>query len=143
MEQLLLALDFFHQKKIIHRDIKLDNILINQVDGDHYDIRVADFGLGIFTPNDELYTIKCGTPGYVAPEILRDLGYSYKADIFSLGSLFFNLLTGRFLFSGCKANEILRINMICRIGHIQKYLKGVSLAGRELLMMMLESRPEK
>jgi serine/threonine protein kinase len=44
--------------------------------------------------------MKCGTPGYVAPEILKNEGYTSKCDIFSLGSLMFNLLTGFFLFSG-------------------------------------------
>jgi serine/threonine protein kinase len=43
---------------------------------------------------------KCGTPCYVAPEILRGEGYRERADIFSAGSVFFNLLTGRYLFKG-------------------------------------------
>jgi|LauGreDrversion4_2_1035121.scaffolds.fasta_scaffold50290_2 serine/threonine protein kinase len=47
----------------------------------------------------QLY-LKCGTPGYVAPEILRSEGYNANCDIFSLGSLMFNLLTGFYLFSG-------------------------------------------
>ncbi len=55
-------------------------------------------GLSAFTPEDELLTHKCGTPGYVAPEIFTKSGYSYKADIFSLGCVFFNLLTGCFVF---------------------------------------------
>lgn len=38
-----------HQKKIIHRDIKIDNILVNQVENDEYDVRIADFGLALFT----------------------------------------------------------------------------------------------
>lgn len=100
MEQLLLALDFFQRKKVVHRDIKLDNILIKQIEEKtHFEIRVADFGLATFSLNDEMLTHKCGSPGYVAPEIFKKSGYSYKADVFSLGSVFFNLLTGRYLFS--------------------------------------------
>jgi len=101
MEQVLLAMDFLTIKKIIHRDIKLDNILIRSIeDKTEYEIRIADFGLAIFTPKNELQKQKCGTPGYVAPEIFQGLGYSYKVDMFSIGSVFFSLLTGLFLFSG-------------------------------------------
>jgi len=101
MEQILLALDFFMIKKVIHRDIKLENVLIKSIeDNTAHEIRIADFGLAIFTPKDELVRHKCGSPGYVAPEVFTGRGYSYKADIFSLGSVLFNLLTGRYLFSG-------------------------------------------
>ena len=101
MEQMLLALDFFQKKKVIHRDIKLDNVLINTIeDKADYEIRVADFGLAEFNPKDEALFHKCGSPGYVAPEVFRGQGYSYNADIFSLGAVFFNLVSGRYLFSG-------------------------------------------
>lgn len=56
---------------------------------------------------------KCGTPGYAAPEILRGTGYSYKCDIFSLGAVFFNLLTGCYLFSGATKDDILLKNRDC------------------------------
>ena len=130
--QLLLALDFIHQKKIIHRDIKIDNILINLVDtNNEYDVRIADFGLAVFTYKDEVLTQKCGTPGYVAPEILRSktAGYSYKSDMFSLGCVFFNLLTGRYLFGGNSRNEVLRHNEKCDLTTKHKYVMNISQQG--------------
>jgi serine/threonine protein kinase len=107
MEQLLLTIDFIHKKGVVHRDIKLDNILINKIEEGEYKVKIADFGMASFIKRSnngqrddgQLY-MKCGTPGYVAPEILRGEGYNSKCDIFSMGSLFFNLLTGLYLFSG-------------------------------------------
>lgn len=89
----------------MHRDLKLENILINKIEENQdYEIRVADFGLAVFCPDDQLLTTRCGSPGYIAPEILKGKGYSYKVDIFSLGSVFFNLICGRYLFTGNDVN---------------------------------------
>ena len=90
MAQLLLAIDLMHRKGIVHRDIKMENILISSVeDKTEYEIRVADFGLAVFTLEDEPLSGKCGSPGFVAPEVFRGPNYSYKADIFSLGACFY------------------------------------------------------
>ena len=100
MEQILLALDFFEQQRVVHRDIKPDNLLIKSIHGSSdYEIRVADLGLAVFN-NDGFLTQKCGTPGFVAPELFSPEGYSYKADVFSLGCVFYSLLTGYYLFVG-------------------------------------------
>ena len=54
MEQILLTMDLFKNKRIVHRDIKLDNILIKSIDdAAQYEVRVADFGLACMTPMDE------------------------------------------------------------------------------------------
>lgn len=57
-------------KRIIHRDIKLDNILVNDIEGGDFEIKIADFGLCSFTPDNQFIYQRCGSPGYVAPEVL-------------------------------------------------------------------------
>jgi len=70
--QIIEGLSHIHSKNILHWDIKLDNILL---DG-HGKIKIADFGVSRFIRSvDEKITEQCGTPAYIAPEILRDKGY--------------------------------------------------------------------
>jgi serine/threonine protein kinase len=87
-----------HRKKIVHRDIKPENILI--LNKDELQVCFADLGLACMLNDSRNLIIKCGTPGYVDPDVLKGRRFSEKSDIFSLGSLFFNLISGRLLFSG-------------------------------------------
>ena len=126
---------------VAHRDIKPDNILIKSIHGSSdYEIRVADLGLAIFN-NDGILTQKCGTPGFVAPEVFSPEGYSYKADIFSLGCVFFCLLTGCYLFVGNSYEQLMRKNINCEIDSIHKYLAQVSTLGKDLFYKMISKDP--
>lgn len=125
----------------MHRDIKLDNILINRIEEEEFNVKIADFGLAVFLPEGEpnpKLSEKCGTPCYVAPEILRDEGYDTKCDIFSLGSLMFGLLTGRYLFKGDDKCELLQKNKICNLSRIESFLGQFTPACRDIVMKLLE-----
>lgn len=81
-----------HSIGIVHRDLKPENLLYTSPDSDQ--IKLADFGLAdILSPESALETA-CGTPGYVAPEILRGSGYGKEVDMWSLGVITYILLCG-------------------------------------------------
>jgi calcium/calmodulin-dependent protein kinase I len=129
----------------VHRDIKLDNILISNKASGEYDVKIADFGMATFTNNQDGGFLKqwCGTPGYVAPEILRRELYNQKCDIFSLASVFFNLLTGCYLFQGDDSQEVLEKNKECDFPGISEILQDYSESCKNILECMLNSDPKK
>jgi polo-like kinase 1 len=91
MHQICLSLQYLHQKHVIHRDLKLGNLLLNE----NLEIKVGDFGLAakISCPGDRKMSI-CGTPNYLAPEVLKQKGHSYEVDIWALGCILYRLLVG-------------------------------------------------
>ena len=74
---------------------------------------------------------KCGTLGYVAPEVLQGDAYDFKADVFSVGAVLFLMLSGKKLFSGKTYKEILQKNFECKLDNLQ--LPHLSKSGRDLL----------
>jgi len=97
MMQLFSALDYLHKNDIVHRDLKLENLLLTKKD--HLEIKLADFGLSKVYTGEAMQTA-CGTPYYVAPEILIGDGYNKKIDTWAAGVLLYVLLSGRLPFSG-------------------------------------------
>ena len=97
----------------MHRDLKPENLIFLSKNNDT-DIKIADFGLSTQLANgNEKLLKRCGSPGYVAPELLRDEGYNCSADVFSAGVIFYGILTGRPLFAGSDINTILANNKKC------------------------------
>ncbi|CAD8151535.1 unnamed protein product [Paramecium octaurelia] len=131
------ALEYLHTKNIMHRDIKPENILLKDK-SENFDLKIADFGLASYTEADLLIT-RCGTPGYVAPEILEDKKYNEKVDVFSAGIILYILLSGQAPFYGNSLDEIIEKNRDCQINY--KDLK-VSEDALDLLKRSLEPNPD-
>lgn len=101
--QLIRGLKFIHSKRILHRDIKLDNVLLTDNDGE-LKAKICDFGVSRNVGDGEVINEQCGTPAYIAPEIIKKKGYKdFGADIWSLGVLLYAMVMGAMPF---KANDI-------------------------------------
>ena len=91
-------MEYLHSKTIIHRDLKPENILFKH--GHEVDIGIVDLGFATFERDYNALFVRCGTPGYVAPEILNDYPYNCKSDVYSAGIIAFILLSGKLPFKG-------------------------------------------
>ncbi|KAJ3124446.1 hypothetical protein HK098_001120 [Nowakowskiella sp. JEL0407] len=93
VHKILLAIDYLHSKGIVHRDLKPENLLLSDRTP-MAKIMIGDFGLSKIFDDDEVMRTACGTPGYVAPEVLLRGGYGKEIDLWSLGVITYILLCG-------------------------------------------------
>ena len=134
--QIIQGIRYIHSKGIVHRDIKLENILLdlNNI------IKICDFGVGKLIKPNTILKDQCGTPVYMAPEILRGNGYKgFPVDIWSAGVALYIMLSGTLPFNKDKEHDleysILNNNI--------KEIKDISDEGNHLLKNILEKDPNK
>ncbi|CAD8137365.1 unnamed protein product [Paramecium octaurelia] len=145
MKGLLEGLNYIHSMGIMHRDLKLENILFKEPD--NYDsVVIADFGLATKVDQKPFLYTKCGTPGFVAPEVINlkdeQLCYGSVCDMYSLGVILYILITGQPVFKGKSYNTIVRRNREAIVDFQTEKLNQVSDNQRSLLIKMLQADPE-
>ena len=135
MKDVISAVYYLHNMKpiIIHRDIKPENVLL----AEGLVAKLTDFGWSNYMQEDEKRTTVCGTPIYLAPEIIKEEGHDEKVDIWCIGVLCFELMTGNVPFQG---NDIdtLKDNIL----HLKiTWPKDINIDGKNLIKKILKSDP--
>ena len=135
-KQIIEGIQYIHSQGIVHRDIKLENILLDL----NNNIKICDFGVGkIIKPESTLYD-QCGTPVYMAPEIIKNAGYKgFPVDIWSSGVALYIMLTGNIPFNRGKIHD-LQYNIVNKdINPIE----GISNEAKNLIEGLLNKDPNK
>lgn len=136
------AIGHCHNNSVAHRDLKPENLLLRSEDNDS-EIKIADFGFAkkVLTPNS--LTTQCGTPGYVAPEILEGVAYDEKSDMWSLGVIVYILLGGYPPFIEQNQRELFRKIRKGNFQFHEEYWGGVSADAKDLISSLLTVQPSK
>ncbi|KAI3981878.1 hypothetical protein MKX01_041141 [Papaver californicum] len=135
-QQLIGAVDYCHSRGVYHRDLKPENLLLDS----RGNLKLTDFGLGVFQKQGDLLLTACGSPSYVAPEVINHKSYSgASADLWSCGVILYELLAGYLPFEDPNL-----INLYKKISKADyKFPKWFTEGQKKLISKILNPLPTK
>lgn len=141
LSQMLDGLGYIHNKRIIHRDIKLGNIFVDE----NMNVKIGDFGMAVYLDDDD--DAVCGTPNYISPEVLSNISrkskpnHSFKSDIWALGVILYTMAVGKPPF---ETNSIrVTYDKIKRVDYCFPNNSSVSSDLKDLIESILQKTPSK
>jgi len=137
-KSMLSACAHIHSRGYMHLDVKPENVLIDTTGS----FVLADCGEAVKIPVGRLCRV-CGTPGYIAPEVLSQSPYNELADLFSLGAMMHLCICGRQLFPGWSSSDVLKSNAEGKVDLNEYAAEYLSSAGLEFLWKLLAKEPSK
>ncbi|KAJ1980726.1 hypothetical protein H4R35_001012 [Dimargaris xerosporica] len=143
VRQILQGVAYLHSQGIVHRDLKPENLLLRDMEPSS-DILLADFGLSTVLPShDAVLLTACGTPGYVAPEVLCRTGYGKKVDMWSIGVITYFLLCGYTPFWGEDEPALFEAIKACQYDFDEIYWKHISPRAMDFISKLLQVDPNQ
>eukprot|EP00966_Prymnesium_polylepis_P068281 1586534-Prymnesium_polylepis.1 len=141
--KILEALKFMHDKGIAHRDLKPENMLMTNKGPDAV-CKITDFGLGkFFDQQTDLMKTPCGTPGYIAPEVLHMKGYDKQCDVWSMGVIVYILLCGFPPFYADNDAQLFERIKAGKYEFLRPYWDPISDGAKDFVRKMLTVDPKK
>ena len=140
-KQLFTSLHYMHQERIVHRDIKLENILIDSRNDGMY-LKLTDFGFATFIQPGEMLSKGVGSRYYIAPEILQKQDYDFKIDVWSATIVIYILLCGDMPYPGNNVKEVAESIKQKDLKKELKKLSYLSQEARSFLLAGMEQDPQ-
>eukprot|EP01027_Heterolobosea_sp_BB2_P016967 GEZU01024076.1.p1 GENE.GEZU01024076.1~~GEZU01024076.1.p1 ORF type:complete len:331 (+),score=90.96 GEZU01024076.1:85-1077(+) len=140
--KIIKAIQYLNSKGIVHRDLKPENLLYED-ERDDSDIKITDFGLAKIAKGEMLLKTACGTPNYVAPEVLLNEGYDSAVDMWSVGVILYILLCGFPPFYSESTPELFDQIISGRYDFPEEYWGKISPSAKDLINKLLQVDPSK
>ncbi|KAF3087310.1 Cell cycle serine/threonine-protein kinase cdc5/MSD2 [Orbilia oligospora] len=138
--QMLGAVKYMHSRNVIHRDLKLGNIFLDE----NLNVKIGDFGLAaLLIDGTERKNTICGTPNYIAPEVLfgKEEGHSFEVDLWSLGIILYAMLIGKPPFQSSDVKEIYQKIKVATFSYPNNPPQQISHEAKDLIKSLLSPDP--